>query len=115
MTKNKTKRIYRRYKVKSVRHRRPDEIHLVPDLFYAGAAMVPFMQPGAGSTTSAVDALMQPGTVGEKFTNSVYNLGQSVKSNWVEIAELAVIGVLAKWAGRKVGANKIGTKKVKLA
>ena len=115
MAKNKTKRSYRRYKAKSVRHRRPDEIHLVPDLFYAGAAMVPFMQPGAGSTTSAVDALMQPGTIGEKFTNSVYNLGQSVKSNWVEIAELAIIGVLAKWAGKKIGANKIGTKKVKLA
>lgn len=117
---NKPVRVRRSRKLMSRKkeyHRKhKSEIHVIPDLFYASAAAIPFVTTTPESQTSAVDSLMMPGApIGERVANFANASTQGAIQNIVPIAELAVIGWAARVLGKKLGLNRIGTKEVKLA
>ena len=92
-----------------------DVIHLIPDVFFAGGALVPFTMPGGGASQSVLQVFQTEGFNGYSLMNATYALEQSTIANWKDIAVLGVLGIAAKWAGKKVGLNRVGTKKVKIA
>lgn len=120
MVENKELKAYKsgeRSKSNKGKHRRSKpQIHLLPDLFYAGAAAIPFVTTTPDSSSSAVDSLMAPGVpIGERIGNAAWAAREGAVQNAVPIAELAVLGIAFKWAGKKLGLNRVGTMGVKLA
>jgi hypothetical protein len=120
MVEDKSLKAYKagqRSKEKRGKHkRRKDEIHLIPDVFYASAVAIPFVTTTPESQTSAVDSLLMPGaSISERLANFANAATQGTVQNIVPIAELGIVGYIARVLGKKVGLNKVGTKEVKLA
>lgn len=102
------------------KHRRKDVVHLIPDLFLVGAAAEPFVG-NSGSGVSTLDTLSpswNPGeSLSQRMSGAFDNLITNMKgpgSTLIPAAELAVVGLVAKWLGKSTGLNRIGTKKVKI-
>jgi hypothetical protein len=100
--------------------RRKDQIHLIPDLFGVAALSVPLVLPGENTNgASAADSVMSivrgQNTFGAGMSEAVNNTIASVKTNVVPMVELGVLAFAFAWGGKKLGLNKIGTKRVKIA
>lgn len=110
------KRHIRTEKTRKRRSVRP--YHAVPDLFFAAAAAVPFAF-GPATGVSALQAgpgeILNGVPVANALVDFTSNLTANLRDNAKPAVTLLVAGLVAKWAGKKVGANRIGTKKVKLA
>lgn len=88
------------------------EIHVIPDAFMVAAAAVPFIEPTASGNPGFIADLTNSSLpLSERVTMSVNAVGEAAMENWKEIATLAVISLAAKWAGKKVGLNRVGTTK----
>ena len=114
----KPKRRYSRKAFKAHRHR-PDTIHLIPDAMYASAAALPFITTAPGTSQSAVEvigAVARGETpIGEGVQNFITATLGNVRQDIVPMAELAVVGYAIQYAAKKVGLNRVGTKRVKIA
>ena len=115
MAKSK-KRTVRRYRSKMrTRRKAPGEVHLVPDLFLAGAAAIPFVNPtSSGNPGFLADMLNTSIPISDRITFEINALPDAALENLKPIAIMGILGLGAKWAGKKVGLNKVGSKKVKV-
>lgn len=109
---SKTRTVYRA-KTKSVRHKKKEVIHLVPDLLEVGVlypALTSSPDPTIGDYV--LGKLRGEGTapVGDYISNTVGNY----KANIVPVIALGLGGLAVKWLGKKTGLSKIGTKRVKV-
>lgn len=89
-------------------------MHLIPAAFGISAAAVPFVLPGGGAGQSVVEVFQTQGFNGGSVMNAVYAVEQSTIANWKDIVVLGIMAVAAKWGAKKIGLNKVGTKKVKI-
>lgn len=110
-------RTVRRYRnnSRSARHKPHDEVHLIPDLFLAGAAAIPFVNPTSnGNPGFLADMLNTSIPISDRVTFGLNALPEATVENLKPIVVMGVLGLVAKWAGKKVGLNKVGSKKVKV-
>lgn len=96
---------------KKVHHRRRDILHVVPT-----ALSVVGLTPIAASSsmegwTSPLDYAMEG-----QYNNALTVLKSNLKSRATikEVAEIEVMAVAAKYLGKKLGLNRLGTKDYKL-
>lgn len=110
MAKSKTKVRYRRAKAKSAIRHKKSEIHLVPDAM-AVLGLGPIVAGNASGSTpyqqykggAGIDGVM--GALQANLTS-----GTQLKT----VAAWEIGAIVAKWIGKKVGLNKVGSGKVKL-
>lgn len=102
--------------IKTRRRNPVDVIHVVPDVLAVAAMAIPFVD--SGKVGSAYDNSVQYFKTGQ-WGPGIQNLISSTMTNLPETilpaVELGVVAIAASWFGRKLGLNKIGTKRVKLA
>lgn len=115
MAKNKTRTV-RRYSAKKKSHvRHKPDVHLLPSVFYAAAAIEPLVTTSGDAATSPIGSLMEAGVpADQKVNNAVYSLGSQIQQDWKSMAEMAIIGYAFQWIGKKTGLSRIGGKRVKL-
>ena len=94
-------------------------IHVIPDIFYTSAVALPFITIGPGESQSAItvvsDVLHGSTPIGQGVNNFISAVSDNVIPDLIPMAELAAVGYGLRWLGKKVGLNRIGTKRVKIA
>lgn len=97
-------------------HKSKPKIHVVPDILYLASATVLL---GPAITNEIGQFRNNSGTLSDKIgavaENIVPNLTDNVIPNVIPAVELAIIGKVISWGGKKLGLNKLGTKEVKVA
>lgn len=83
--------------------------HVIPDLFYAGAALE-LVGPAAGNV---YDGFKQSG-LGGLADNIDYSIKNQIIPAALPAAELAVAGIVIQKVAKWMGLNKIGSKDVKV-
>lgn len=113
---NDVKRAYRRTSSKKTRRRRiSKDFHLIPDVLEASGVLWPAVF--APDNFTVLSQATEPGVpIKERIPNVI---GAAVTqytspSELIPAAELVIVGMVAKWIGKKTGLNKIGTKRVKI-
>lgn len=91
-------------------HKRGNTFHVIPDLFYAGAA-IELVGPAAENVFSG---FRSQGLNFAMDTVLPWSINNQVIPAIMPAAELAVIGVAIQKIAKYVGLNKIGTKDVKV-
>ena len=94
----------RRYGKKSKR-----AVHVIPDGLMLGGIALPAFQ-GINGNNSPVQELMATHSVADAVNYGI----TSYKTFWAEPVVGIVAGLVAKYAGKKLGLNRIGTKEFKL-
>lgn len=108
--KDKPKVRYRYRKEKSARRRRDlREVHLIPDLIAVGAVALPAVSGREGWGNDPIGTARN-GQYGAAMQEYVAN---AISEKW-EIAGLFVASYAAKWLGKKLGLNHVGTKKIRV-
>lgn len=113
----KTKIKYRTRTVKSKRgHRHVDKIHLIPDLFYAGAVAEPFINSDNTGNSNAIGYLLSNGggDVGTTLEGTIWRVKQNLMPSLKDAVILGAVGYGFQWLGKVTRFNRIGSKKVKL-
>ena len=111
MAKTKSRVPRRSYsRAKTSRRRSTPKVHVLPAALGIAALSVPFVLPAPGNGYSAFQ-LAQTG----QYQAALSEFEMSAVKNWKDIAVLAVFAYGAKWGGKKLGLNRVGTKKVVLA
>ena len=90
-------------------------VHLVPDAMAAAALALPFVSGTSGTESVMTDLqhVMQ-GNLAD-LGNIPYHIAAAMKAEAPLMIELGVGALLVKWGAKKLGFNRVGTKKVKLA
>lgn len=90
-------------------------MHVLPDLFGALAIATPVISPTSGNE-SALDWAIADLKDG-KYTvpDGLNALRQNLPSLIVPAVELGAIALVVKWGGQKLGLNRVGTKRWKIA
>ena len=117
-SKKTSRRYYGRSKKVSHRSKKP-VIHAIPDLLLAGAVAYPFFDSqntGFSAAGSMGNVITGGGGVSRAMSvqDSVYNLTANLKTSAIPMAELFVLALAAKYAGKKFGLNNVGSKGVKV-
>ena len=113
----KTKIKYRTKSVKAKRgHRRVEKIHLVPDLFYAGAVAEPFINSDNTGNSNAIGYLLSNGggDIGTTIEGTIWRVKQNLVPSIKDAAILGAVGYGFQWLGKVTRMNRVGSKKVKL-
>ena len=104
---------------KNSRRNKKGDIHVIPDAVGALAISLPFVTIAPGTSQSALDVLagMAKGeqTLGQGFTNVLTAVSGNIMPDILPMAELGILAVAFKWFGKKLGLNKVGGKRVKIA
>lgn len=117
MAKKGDTKIKYRYRDRKRKDRKRDKgvVHVLPDLFGTLAIATPLISPTAGND-SALDWAIGDLRDGKySMPDGLNALRQNLPSLIVPAAELGVISLAVKWGGQKLGLNKIGTKRWKIA
>jgi hypothetical protein len=92
-----------------VKHKREPVFHVVPDLFYAGAAYE-LVGPALGNIleyrSEGLSGMLDPANVG-------YSVGMMTQ-NALPAAELAVTGIVIQKVAKWIGINRFGSKRIKV-
>lgn len=86
------------------------KVHLLPDIFYVGAGY----ELVGPAIINMVEDVKGGGMAALGDQGNIMGSLDMVKAGAIPAAELAVVGIVLKWAGKKLGLNRVGTKEVKL-
>lgn len=89
---------------------RGNKIHVIPDVLFASAVGIPFVTVDGAGSTAVSNFMAGPGNWQYIPNDIIGGITENVKP----IAELVVSAFVAKYLGKKLGLNRVGTKEVKL-
>lgn len=90
------------------------QVHLIPDLLIVGGISLPFFEEGTGYNSPYYGVKNIPKGYSVHATASNFAQSYSDITHLKDAAVLVGAGLVAKWAGKKVGLNRVGTKDVKV-
>lgn len=97
--------------------RKGENIHVIPDALGVMAVAEPFINGDNTNGDNALGYLLRNGggNIGATLDGTVWRVKQNIVPAAKDAAILGVFALGASWLGKKLGLNKVGTKKVKLA
>lgn len=90
-------------------HKAHRVVHVIPDAVTVGGLFLPMFQ-GVNGNYSPVQETMQTKSLADGVNYGI----TSYESYWKEPVVGVVGGLALKWIGKKLGLNRLGTKKFKL-
>lgn len=90
------------------------QVHLIPDLLIVGGISLPFFEEGTGYNSPYYGVKNIPNGYSVHATASNFAQSYSDTQHLKDGAILVAAGLVAKWAGKKVGLNRVGTKDIKV-